>query len=46
VGDYIDLTANNKLFGVWTDRRDKQDIFDPEDDVFGSQIISGGSPSK
>jgi hypothetical protein len=40
VGDYIDLTANDKLFGVWTDRKDKRDIFDLEDDVFGSHISS------
>jgi hypothetical protein len=41
VGDYIDLAASHKPFGVWTDRRDKQDIFDLEDDVFGSQIKPG-----
>ena len=37
VGDYFDLAANDQLvFGIWTDRRDKADIFDFEDDVFGS----------
>ena len=48
VGDYIDLAASNKLFAVWTDRRDKLDqgifgIFDLEDDVYGSAIIAGGA---
>jgi hypothetical protein len=42
IGDYVDLTASNKLFGIWTDRRDKVSIFDFEDDVFGSEIIPGG----
>jgi hypothetical protein len=38
VGDYIDLTTSNgSLFGIWTDRRDKVSIFDPEDDVWGSR---------
>jgi len=37
IGDYFDLAANDQLvFGVWTDRRDKTDIFDFEDDVVGS----------
>jgi hypothetical protein len=37
LGDYFDLAANDQLvFGIWTDRRDKTDIFDFEDDVFGS----------
>lgn len=37
IGDNFDLTANNAMvFGIWTDRRDKNDIFDLEDDVFGS----------
>jgi hypothetical protein len=42
IGDYVDLTSSNKLFGIWTDRRDKLSIFDFEDDVFGSEIIPGG----
>lgn len=42
IGDYIDLTANNKLMAIWTDRRDKASIFDFEDDAFGSHIIAGG----
>jgi hypothetical protein len=38
-GDYFDLTANSALvYGVWTDRRDKTDPSDLEDDVFGSLI--------
>lgn len=37
IGDYFDLAANDQLvFGIWTDRRDKTEIFDFEDDVFGS----------
>lgn len=37
IGDYFDLAANDKfVFGIWTDRRDKTEIFDFEDDVFGS----------
>ena len=37
IGDYFDLAVNDKFFfGIWTDRRDKTDIFDFEDDVFGS----------
>jgi hypothetical protein len=37
IGDYFDLAANDQLvFGIWTDRRDKTDIFDFEDDVYGS----------
>jgi len=37
IGDYFDLTATGEfVFGIWTDRRDKTDIFDFEDDVFGS----------
>lgn len=37
IGDYFDLAANDKFFfGIWTDRRDKTDIFDLEDDVYGS----------
>jgi hypothetical protein len=40
IGDYFDLASNDKLvFGIWTDRRDKTDIFDFEDDVFGSWKI-------
>jgi len=42
IGDYVDLTSSNKLFGIWTDRRDKASIFDLEDDVYGSEIIPGG----
>jgi hypothetical protein len=40
IGDYNDLTTNenNLLVGVFTDRRDKTDIFDFEDDVFGVRI--------
>jgi hypothetical protein len=41
VGDYIDLAASHRLFGIWTDRRDKRDIFDDENDVFGSRILNG-----
>jgi hypothetical protein len=38
LGDYIDLsTDNGSLFAVWTDRRDKTSIMDPEDDVWGSR---------
>jgi hypothetical protein len=38
LGDYIDLsTDNGSLFTVWTDRRDKLSIMDPEDDVWGSR---------
>lgn len=37
IGDYFDLAANNQfVFGIWTDRRDKTDIMDFDDDVFGS----------
>lgn len=37
IGDYFDLAANDQfVFGIWTDRRDKTEIFDFEDDVFGS----------
>jgi hypothetical protein len=45
IGDYIDLAAGHTLFGVWTDRRDKQDILDDEDDVFGSRIKPGAGRS-
>ena len=44
IGDYIGITSNNTtLFCIWTDRRDKLSIFDFEDDVYGSLIISGGA---
>jgi hypothetical protein len=49
IGDYNDLTVSNKLYAVWTDRRDKSaDLFDfgvedPEDDVYGGAIIAGGA---
>lgn len=46
IGDYNDLTASNKLFSIWTDRRDKASIFDFEDDTFGGQIIAGGGTPK
>ena len=37
VGDYFDLAPTDEFFfGIWTDRRDKTDIFDLEDDVYGS----------
>ena len=37
IGDYFDLAVNDQfVFGIWTDRRDKTDIFDFEDDVYGS----------
>lgn len=37
IGDYFDLASNSTLiYGIWTDRRDKTDIFDFEDDVYGS----------
>ncbi|MBC8647448.1 MAG: hypothetical protein H7X85_09815, partial [Thermoanaerobaculia bacterium] len=42
IGDYNDLTISNKVFAVWTDRRDKLSIFDFEDDFYGSQITAGG----
>jgi hypothetical protein len=38
VGEYIDLSVDNgSLFTIWTDRRDKTDIFDNENDVWGSR---------
>jgi len=47
IDDYIGITANNTtLFGIWTDRRDKSSVFDSEDDVYGSLIISGGAAPK
>ncbi|HEY5573236.1 MAG TPA: sialidase family protein [Anaerolineales bacterium] len=43
IGDYFDLTTSGSLvYGIWTDRRDKGDIFDFEDDVFGTSKFSGG----
>jgi hypothetical protein len=36
LGDYIDLSADAR-FTIWTDRRDKVSIFDPEDDIWGSR---------
>jgi len=43
IGDYFDLTTSgNLVYGIWTDRRDKNDIFDFEDDVFGTSKFSGG----
>ena len=43
-GDYNDLAANDRLlFAIWTDRRDKSDIMDFENDVYGSRIIPGGA---
>ena len=47
IDDYIGITENNTtLFGIWTDRRDKSSVFDPEDDVYGSLIIPGGATPK
>jgi hypothetical protein len=44
IGDYFGITTNNTtLFSIWADRRDKLSVFDPEDDVYGSLIISGGA---
>lgn len=38
-GEYIDLAANSDMvYGVWTDRRDKTDTADLEDDIFGSVL--------
>jgi hypothetical protein len=46
-GDYHDLASNSTLlYGIWTDRRDKLDIFDFPDDTYGSQIIAGGATTK
>lgn len=44
IGDYFDLVANSTLiYGIWTDRRDKTNVFDLEDDVFGSwRLLSSG----
>jgi hypothetical protein len=42
IGDYNDLSAVNKVFAIFTDRRHRTSIFDFEDNVFGSQIIPGG----
>jgi hypothetical protein len=40
IGDYNDLAANDSvLFAIWTDRRDKTDVFDFEDDVFGGKRV-------
>ena len=45
IGDYFDLASNSTLiYGVWTDRRDKTEIFDFEDDVFGSWRLLFGGP--
>lgn len=44
IGDYIDLAANDtNRFAIWTDRRHQTSIFAPEDNTFGSRIISGGA---
>lgn len=43
IGDYTDIAVNNTTtFSIWTDRRHQGSIFAPEDNVFGSRIISGG----
>jgi len=39
IGDYIDSAATMRRYHlVWTDRADKLDIFDPEDDVFADRF--------
>lgn len=44
IGDYIDSSANrisadNRVWGIWTDRSDKTSVFDYEDDVFADKIL-------
>lgn len=40
IGDYNDLTATNqRIFGIWTDRRHQTSILASEDNVFGSRIL-------
>lgn len=47
IGDYNDLAANKTtLFGIWTDRRHQNSIFQYEDNVYGSRIIAGGGLGK
>ena len=42
-GDYTDVAANNRsVFGIWTDRRHQNTIFQGADNVFGSRVIPGG----
>ncbi len=47
IGDYIGLAANETtLFAIWTDRRDRTNILQTNNDVFGSRIIAGGGTPK
>jgi hypothetical protein len=47
IGDYIGLAANDTdLFAAWTDRRNRTNIFQTDNDVYGSWIIAGGATPK
>ena len=43
IGDYTGITlGSGTTYAVWTDRRNRTDIFDANNDVFGSRVIAGG----
>ena len=43
IGDYTGIAAiPTTSYAVWTDRRNRTNIFDANNDVFGSRIIAGG----
>jgi hypothetical protein len=44
IGDYTGIATNSTTeYAVWTDRRNRTNIFDSNNDVFGSRIIPGGA---
>jgi hypothetical protein len=43
IGDYTGIAVNpGTTYVVWTDRRNRTNIFDQNNDVFGSRVIPGG----
>lgn len=43
IGDYTGVAANATAnYAVWTDRRNRTNIFDSNNDVFGSRVVAGG----
>jgi hypothetical protein len=43
IGDYTGIAVNpGTTYAVWTDRRNRTNIFDQNNDVFGSRVIPGG----
>ncbi|WP_432261880.1 sialidase family protein [Cupriavidus sp. TMH.W2] len=43
IGDYTGIAVNaTTTYAVWTDRRNRTNILDSNNDVFGSRVIAGG----